>query len=145
MRADLPVKRSTAEWKELLEPDAFHVLVERGTERSGTSPLNDEMRPGVFTCGGCSAPLFPAEAKYDSGTGWPSFYAAYETAVEETIQPMYMLGDMSAREVRCASCGGHLGHVFGDGPEPTRRRYCMNGVALQFKPAPVKTGEVPHV
>lgn len=113
------------------------VLIERGTERAFTSPLNSEKRAGVFSCSACESPLFSSTEKYDSGTGWPSFTTPIEeSAVRNTIQLLYMLGDLGAREVRCAKCGGHLGHVFSDGPvQRGGRRYCMNGVSLQFKPS----------
>jgi peptide-methionine (R)-S-oxide reductase len=119
------------EWKKRLNPDQFHVLREHGTERPGTSPLNDEKRPGTFRCAGCGEPLFSAETKFESGTGWPSFYTPIEGAVETTTDSSY---GMTRTEVHCAKCGGHLGHVFPDGPRPTGLRYCMNGVAMQFEP-----------
>ena len=115
-----------------LSPEAFRVLRQHGTERPGTSPLNAEKRPGRFLCGGCAAPLFDAGTKYESGTGWPSFFAPLEGAVAtHTDRSLFMV----RTEVHCAQCGGHLGHVFPDGPPPTGQRYCMNGIALSFEPA----------
>jgi peptide-methionine (R)-S-oxide reductase len=102
---------------------------------SFSSPLEHEKRAGSYGCAGCGAPLFSSSAKFDSGTGWPSYFEALPGAVEQTIQPLYCLGDFGARECRCARCGCHLGHVFTDGPKPTGLRYCMNGVALAFSAA----------
>jgi len=142
---DFPVKKSEAEWRTSLPPEAHHVLREHGTERAGTSPLNAERRPGTFACAGCGAPLFGAETKFDSGTGWPSFFAPLAGAVGTSTDRRHF---MTRTEVHCARCGGHLGHVFPDGPAPTGLRYCLNGVALRFEPAPggaVKTaGETPR-
>ncbi len=127
-----PSERSEKEWKELLTPEQYHVLRKHGTERAGTSPLNKEKRDGVFRCAGCGEPLFSSDAKYESGTGWPSFYEPVEDdAVAEHKDRSFF---MSRTEVRCAKCDGHLGHVFPDGPQPTGLRYCMNGVALEFDP-----------
>ena len=123
--------RSDAEWQKTLAPDAFHVLRQHGTERAGTSQLNHEKRDGTFSCAGCGLPLFTADTKFDSGTGWPSFFAPLEQAVETTVDRSMF---MARTEVHCARCGGHLGHVFPDGPAPTGLRYCMNGVALRFEP-----------
>jgi peptide-methionine (R)-S-oxide reductase len=114
-----------------LTPEQHHVLREHGTERRGSSPPNQEKRAGTFRCAGCGEPLFSAETKYESGTGWPSFYAALENAVATTTDTSY---GMTRTEVHCARCGGHLGHLFPDGPKPTGERYCMNGVALEFEP-----------
>lgn len=127
------VVKSPSEWRELLSPAAYRVLREEGTERSFTSPLNDEKRDGIFRCAGCNHPLFASDAKFDSGTGWPSFFQPMPDGVElrkQTAAEKFML----KTEVHCSSCGGHLGHVFPDGPEPTGLRYCMNGVALSFEP-----------
>ncbi|MFT3989718.1 peptide-methionine (R)-S-oxide reductase MsrB [Aestuariivirga sp.] len=125
-------KKTDAEWKKELSPEAYHVLREHGTERAGTSPLNHEHREGTFYCAGCGKPLFASDTKFDAGCGWPSFYeTASEDAVETKIDRSHF---MTRTEVLCADCGGHLGHVFPDGPEPTGLRYCMNGVALNFKP-----------
>ena len=126
-----PVQKSEAEWREELSPEAFRVLRQHGTERPGTSPLNAEKRPGTFTCAGCGAPVFDAATKYESGTGWPSFYAPLEGAVATRSDRSFF---MTRTEVHCANCGGHLGHVFPDGPPPTGQRYCMNGVAMAFEP-----------
>ena len=124
-------QKTDAEWKETLTPEQFHVLREHGTERAGTSPLNFEKRSGTFTCAGCGQPLFTSDTKFESGTGWPSFYKPIEGAIATTTDTRY---GMTRVEVHCAQCGGHLGHVFPDGPRPTGERYCMNGVALQFDP-----------
>ena len=127
-----PIEKTTAEWRAILTPEAFRVLREHGTERAGTSPLNAEKRPGIFVCAGCGTPLFEADAKYESGTGWPSFFRPIEGAVAtRTDRSLFM----TRTEVHCAACGGHLGHVFPDGPAPTGQRYCMNGVAMSFRPA----------
>ena len=119
------------EWRKTLTPEQFHVLREHGTERAGTSPLNREKRDGVFKCGGCGQTLFTSDTKFESGTGWPSFYRPIEGAIETTTDQSY---GMTRVEAHCKQCGGHLGHVFPDGPRPTGDRYCMNGVALTFEP-----------
>lgn len=119
------------EWRQRLSPEAFRVLREHGTERAGTSPLNAEKRPGTFRCAGCGQPLFRSDAKFESGTGWPSFTSPIEGAVDTTTDRTF---GMTRTEVHCASCGGHLGHVFPDGPRPTGQRFCMNGAALGFDP-----------
>ena len=126
-----PVEKSEQEWRSALSPDAFRVLRKHGTERAGTSPLNVEKRDGTFICAGCGQPLFESKTKYESGTGWPSFYAPKDGAVETSIDRSFF---STRTEVHCARCGGHLGHVFPDGPAPTGQRYCMNGVAMAFKP-----------
>lgn len=131
---NVPVKRTDEEWRQRLSRDSYKVLINRGTEMAFTSPLYREKRRGTYVCAGCGAPVYKSTDKYDSGTGWPSFSAPVEGSVKLTLQPLYCLGDLGAREVRCASCGGHHGHVFSDGPAPTRKRYCINGVALEFKP-----------
>ena len=123
--------KTEEEWRQALTPEQFHVLREHGTERAGTSPLNQEKRRGRFRCGGCGQPLFASESKFESGTGWPSFSAPLDQAVETTVDRSLF---MARTEVHCARCGGHLGHVFPDGPAPTGLRYCMNGVALSFEP-----------
>jgi len=127
-----PVARDNEMWRKLLTPVQYSILREEGTERPGSSPLNQEKRPGVFVCAGCALPLFTSRMKYESGTGWPSFFTSipdhlstksdYKIIVERT-------------EYHCARCGGHQGHVFDDGPQPTRQRWCNNGVALRFIPA----------
>jgi peptide-methionine (R)-S-oxide reductase len=125
------VQKTDEEWRKTLTPEQFQVLREHGTERAGTSPLNVEKREGIFMCGGCGQPLFSSDTKYESGSGWPSFYRPVEGAIETTTDRSY---GMTRVEVHCARCGGHLGHVFPDGPKPTGERYCMNGVALKFEP-----------
>jgi len=125
-----PVNKTTEQWEETLSPSQFHVLREHGTERAGTSPLNVEKRGGTFYCAGCGAPLFSSTTKFESGTGWPSFWQPLDNAVETSEDRSYF---MTRTEVHCANCGGHLGHVFRDGPRPTGLRYCMNGVAMKFE------------
>ena len=121
-----------AQWKAKLSPLAYAVLRQQATETPFTSPLNDEHRKGTFACAGCAQALFPSTTKFDSGTGWPSFYAPLPHAVAtERDTSLGMIRD----EVHCTRCGGHLGHVFDDGPKPTGLRYCMNGVAMTFTPA----------
>jgi peptide-methionine (R)-S-oxide reductase len=127
-----PVQKSEAEWRAALSPEAFRVLRGHGTERPGTSPLNHEKRTGTFTCAGCGTPLFQSDTKFESGTGWPSFFRPIEGAVATRTDRSFF---MTRVEVHCARCGGHLGHVFPDGPKPTGERYCMNGVSLAFQPA----------
>jgi peptide-methionine (R)-S-oxide reductase len=129
---NFPVTLSTEEWKKRLTPAQYDVLREQGTERAFTSPLNDEHRKGIFSCAGCDQRLFDSETKFDSGTGWPSFFQPLQGAVGESADHSY---GFTRTEVHCANCGGHLGHVFDDGPKPTGLRYCMNGVALTFKAA----------
>ena len=125
-----PVKKTDAEWQAELGPEQYQVLRCHGTERAGTSPLNAEKRDGMFYCAGCGHPLFSSETKYESGSGWPSFYAPMPDAVAVTTDVSH---GMARTEVLCAKCGGHLGHVFPDGPKPTGERYCMNGAALKFE------------
>jgi peptide-methionine (R)-S-oxide reductase len=125
------VDKSDAEWMQQLTPEQFHVLREHGTEPRGTSPLNKEKRQGTFVCGACGQPLFTSETKYESGTGWPSFYKPIDDAIGTTTDTSY---GMRRVEVHCSRCGSHLGHVFPDGPAPTGERYCMNGVAMKFEP-----------
>ncbi len=126
------VTKTAEQWKRQLTPSQYNVLRNHGTERPGTSPLNQEKRKGVFACAGCDLPLFSSDTKYESGTGWPSFWQPLPNAVG-TKSDRSML--MNRTEVHCHRCGGHLGHVFEDGPKPTGLRYCMNGVAMTFKPA----------
>lgn len=126
------VQLSEAEWRRRLSPAAFAVLRREGTERAFTSPLNDEKRSGTFHCAGCGNALFASRTKFESGTGWPSFWQPLDGAVGTDTD--YRLG-LPRTEVHCADCGGHLGHVFNDGPRPTGQRYCMNGVAMTFRAA----------
>jgi peptide-methionine (R)-S-oxide reductase len=125
-----PVQKSDEEWRKALDPLQYQVLRKHGTERAGTSPLNFEKRPGLFRCAGCGTPVFDSSTKYESGTGWPSFWQPLPEAVGTTTDRSFF---MTRTEVHCAKCGGHLGHVFPDGPQPTGQRYCMNGVALKFE------------
>lgn len=124
-------ERSEAEWQGLLTPDQYKVLRKHGTERAGTSPLNHEKRHGLFRCAGCGTALFSSETKFESGTGWPSFWAPIEGGVETKVDRSWF---MTRIEVHCTACKGHLGHVFEDGPAPTGLRFCMNGVAMTFEP-----------
>lgn len=126
-----PVTRTPAEWRKELGPERFAILREAATERPFTSPLNDEHRKGIFACAGCSNHLYSSTTKFDSGTGWPSFYRPLPNAIVTRADDSLM---MERTEVLCARCGGHLGHVFDDGPEPTGLRYCMNGLAMRFIP-----------
>jgi peptide-methionine (R)-S-oxide reductase len=126
-----PVQKTDDQWRDTLSPEQYRVLREHGTERAFSSPLNHEKRPGTFVCGGCRQLLFSSDTKFESGTGWPSFYKPLEGAVGTTIDRSLFA---VRTEVHCARCGGHLGHVFPDGPPPTGQRYCMNGVAMKFEP-----------
>ena len=126
------IKLSEADWKKRLTPQQFAVLRQESTERAGSSPLNKEKRKGVFVCAGCGLPLFSSATKFESGTGWPSFWAPLKNAVGTKEDNALF---MKRTEVHCRRCGGHLGHVFDDGPKPTGLRYCMNGVAMKFRPA----------
>jgi peptide-methionine (R)-S-oxide reductase len=126
------VTHTEAEWRKLLTPDQFAVLRQAGTERPFTSKLLNEHRKGVFACAGCDQENFASETKFDSGTGWPSFWKPLDKAVIEDKDSSF---GMTRTAISCSRCGGHLGHVFDDGPKPTGLRYCMNGVALAFKPA----------
>ena len=127
------VNRAPAEWRRLLGDQRYHILREAGTETAFTSPLLKEHRRGTFTCAGCGLPLFSSVTKFESGTGWPSFWRPLARAVVERPDPHDRFAPRT--EVLCARCGGHLGHVFDDGPRPTGLRYCMNGLALRFRPA----------
>src|SRR5687768_13578385 len=128
---NFPVKKTDEDWQQSLTPEQYKVLREHGTERAFTSPLNDEKRKGTFVCAGCGQALFTSDTKYDSGTGWPSFFKAKDDAVATTVdKSMFMV----RTEVHCSRCGGHLGHLFPDGPRPTGERYCMNGAAMKFIP-----------
>jgi peptide-methionine (R)-S-oxide reductase len=123
------ITKSDAEWRQALSPEQYRVLREHGTERAGSSPLDKEHTKGAFLCAGCELALFSSDTKFDSRTGWPSFYAPLENAVGTTTDRGFF---MVRTEVHCRRCGGHLGHVFDDGPQPTGLRYCMNGAALKF-------------
>ena len=127
----MDIPKNDDEWRVKLTPEQFHVLRKHGTERAGTSPLNVEHRAGIFRCAGCGQELFASGTKFDSGTGWPSFFRPLANAVV-TSQDHSLF--MERTEVHCHRCGGHLGHVFDDGPQPTGQRYCMNGVSLKFEP-----------
>ncbi len=129
--SEFKVNKSEEEWKQSLTPEQFQVLRKHGTERAGTSPLDKNYDKGTYVCSGCGQPLFTSETKFNSGTGWPSFYAPIDGAIETSVDRKLF---MTRTEVHCSNCGGHLGHVFGDGPKPTGQRYCMNGVSLEFKP-----------
>ena len=126
-----PVTKTPAQWRQQLGPERYRILREAGTERAFTSPLNKEHRRGRFVCAGCANPLFDSTTKYDSGTGWPSFFQALPGGTATRGLKNLFFGT----EIACARCGGHLGHVFNDGPKPTGLRYCMNGLALRFQPA----------
>ena len=130
--ARFAVAHTPAEWQKLLGPQRYRVLREAGTERPFSSPLNEEHRRGVFACAGCGLPLFSSATKFDSGTGWPSFFRSLPNSVVTRTDRSLL---MERTEVLCRRCGGHLGHVFEDGPKPTGLRYCMNGLALRFQPA----------
>jgi peptide-methionine (R)-S-oxide reductase len=125
------VTKTAAEWKKILSGDQYYVLREHGTERAGTSPLDKTYDAGTYHCAACDLPLFSSETKFNSGTGWPSYYAPLDNAVGTSTDRKFF---QTRTEVHCRRCGGHLGHVFDDGPKPTGKRYCMNGVALKFVP-----------
>ena len=126
------VTRADEEWRRLLTPQQYAVLRKQGTEPPGSSPLNQEKRAGTFLCAGCDLPLYSSETKFESGTGWPSFWRPLDNAIETLLERWFFI---TQTEVHCRRCGGHLGHVFEDGPKPTGLRYCMNGVAMKFQPA----------
>ncbi|GAB4134276.1 MAG: peptide-methionine (R)-S-oxide reductase MsrB [Cyanobacteria bacterium J069] len=126
------ITKTEAEWQAILTPEQFRVLRQHGTEYPGSSPLDKEYGEGTYVCAACDLPLFTSETKFDSGTGWPSFYAPIAGAIGTTVDNSLF---MTRTEVHCRRCGGHLGHVFEDGPAPTGLRYCMNGVSLKFIPA----------
>ena len=127
---NFPIQKSDEEWRQQLDPLQFSVLRKHSTERAFTSPLNDEKRAGSFVCAGCGAPLFDSATKFESGTGWPSFWQPLPDGIGTTTDRSFF---MTRTEVHCAKCGGHLGHVFPDGPAPTGQRYCMNGAAMKFE------------
>ncbi len=128
---NFPITKTEEEWKSILTAEQFQVLRKHATERAGTNPLDKVYEPGTYVCAACGTPLFTSETKFNSGTGWPSFYDPLENSVETTTDRSLF---MTRVEVHCRNCGGHLGHVFNDGPKPTGQRYCMNGVSLEFKP-----------
>ncbi|MEZ5763306.1 MAG: peptide-methionine (R)-S-oxide reductase MsrB [Xanthobacteraceae bacterium] len=131
-QAKFEIEMTEAQWRAKLTPVQFDILRKHGTERPFSSPLDREKRKGVFACAGCDLPLFSSDTKFDSGTGWPSFWEPLPNAIGKTEDRSLM---MVRTEVHCARCGGHQGHVFDDGPKPTGLRYCINGVSLSFKPA----------
>jgi peptide-methionine (R)-S-oxide reductase len=126
---EFEINKSEEEWRKTLTPEQFHVLRKHGTERAFTSPLDKQYAAGTYACAGCGLPLFKSDTKFNSGTGWPSFFDPIEGAIATTVDRSLF---MTRTEVHCSRCGGHLGHVFNDGPAPTGQRYCMNGVALNF-------------
>jgi peptide-methionine (R)-S-oxide reductase len=126
------ITKTDAEWKRTLTPDQYHVLRKHGTERAWSSPLNKEHRKGTILCAACGLPLFSSTTKYESGTGWPSFWAPLDKAIGTSVDRTLL---EVRTEVHCRRCGGHIGHVFDDGPAPTGKRYCMNGVAMTFSPS----------
>jgi peptide-methionine (R)-S-oxide reductase len=125
------IMKTEEEWKKILTPEQFQVLRKHGTERAGTSPLDKTYDPGTYVCAACDLPLYTSETKFNSGTGWPSFFKPIDNAIGTRDDSSFF---MTRTEVHCRRCGGHLGHVFNDGPKPTGLRYCMNGVAMKFIP-----------
>jgi len=131
-KTNYPIQKTDAEWKAELSPEAYRILRKHDTERPNSSPLNKVKEPGDFVCAGCGQTLFQTAHKFDSGTGWPSFYQPASASAVGTTKDYKLL--LPRTEVHCSRCGGHLGHVFGDGPKPTGKRYCINGAALDFEP-----------
>jgi peptide-methionine (R)-S-oxide reductase len=131
--SDFEIRRSDAEWRDLLSPAEYEILREEGTEPPDSSSLNDEARVGTYHCRGCDLPLYRSDSKYDSGTGWPSFHSALPGAIGTREDRSFIF--QVRTEVHCRRCGSHLGHVFDDGPEPTGKRHCLNGLALAFRPS----------
>lgn len=131
-KSEYEIEHTPEEWHRILTPEQFNVLREHGTERAGSSPLDKTYAAGTYLCAGCELPLFSSETKFNSGTGWPSFYRPLPNAVGDSTDKSYFI---TRTEIHCRRCGGHLGHVFKDGPPPTGLRFCMNGVALKFVPA----------
>ncbi|MGL4622672.1 peptide-methionine (R)-S-oxide reductase MsrB [Chroococcidiopsis sp.] len=129
---EFEIEKTEADWRTTLTPEQFRVLRQHGTERARTSPLDKQYGKGTYVCAGCDLPLFTSETKFDSGTGWPSFFTPIEGAIATSVDKSLF---MTRVEVHCRRCGGHLGHVFNDGPKPTGKRYCMNGVAMNFIPS----------
>jgi len=129
--SEFEINKTEAQWCEVLTPEEFQVLRKHGTEHPYASPLDKQYAPGTYECAGCGQKLFVSDTKFNSGTGWPSFYQPIEGAIATTTDRSFL---MTRTEVHCSRCGGHLGHVFDDGPEPTGKRYCMNGVAMKFIP-----------
>ena len=127
------ITKTPDEWKKILNKDQYYVLREHGTERAGTSPLDKIYQPGMYSCAGCDLPVYSSEAKFDSKTGWPSFWKPLDNAIGTSVDNSFF---STRTEVHCRRCGGHLGHVFDDGPKPTGLRYCMNGVAMKFIASP---------
>ena len=128
-KSEFEISKTEAEWRKVLTPEQFQVMRKHGTERAHTSPLDKQYGKGTFVCAACDLPLFSSETKFNSGTGWPSFFDPMENAIATTVDKSLF---MTRTEVHCRRCGGHLGHVFNDGPKPTGKRYCMNGVSLKF-------------
>lgn len=128
-KKEFEITKTEKEWRKILTPEQFQVLRKHGTERAGTSPLDKQYAKGTYACAACNLPLFTSITKFDSGTGWPSFYSPIQGAIATTADESLL---MTRVEVHCRRCGGHLGHVFDDGPAPTGKRYCMNGVAMKF-------------